>query len=161
MTSMRAMERNFGVAVVALVLRVILGVWFAISGIIKVFFTGLDQFTRDVANYRMVVAPLDAVVAYTLPWLEIVAGILLMLGLLRRGAILAISGLVAMFVVAIGWAWSQGLDISCGCQGGAEAMNYWGKALELTGYAVVLGWLWWVETRGGGSTDGAPVGSLT
>jgi len=159
MASMRSMERNVGLTVVALALRVILGVWFAISGIIKVFFTGLDQFTRDVANYRMVVAPLDAVVAYTVPWVEIVAGLLLMLGVLRRGAIVAIAGLVAMFAAAIGWAWSQGLDISCGCLGTAEAMNYWGKSLELTGYAVVLGWLWWVETSGNGSAGESPDGS--
>jgi uncharacterized membrane protein YphA (DoxX/SURF4 family) len=144
------MEPHGTSAIVALALRVILGVWFAITGIIKIFFVGLDRFTADVANYRLVTAPWDAVAAYTVPWFEVLAGACLMAGVLRRGAILMIGGLVAVFAVAVGSAWARGLDISCGCFGGGEPMNYWGKAAELSAYAVVLGWLWWTETRRGG-----------
>lgn len=152
------MESTGTLAIVALVLRVILGVWFAITGIIKIFFVGLDRFTADVANYRIVAAPWDAVAAYTVPWFEVVAGVCLMAGVLRRGAIVTIGGLVAVFAVAVGAAWARGLDISCGCFGGGEPMNYWGKAAELSAYAAVLGWLWWVETRRGG--DGLPAASM-
>lgn len=144
------MEANGSWAIVALALRVILGVWLAITGVIKIFFVGLDRFTVDVANYRLVTAPWDAVAAYTVPWFEVLAGACLMAGVLRRGAILTLGGLVAVFAVAVGSAWARGLDISCGCFGGGEPMNYWGKAAELSAYAVVLGWLWWAETRRGG-----------
>ncbi len=131
--------------VAALVVRVVLGLWFAYSGGQKIFVTGLDRFTRDVANYRLVGPPLDAVVAYTVPWVELVAGFCLILGILRRGSILTIAGLVVVFSVAIGWAWSQGLDISCGCLGSDAPINYWLKAAELCGYLLVLGWLWRIE----------------
>lgn len=131
--------------VLALVARVVLGFWFVYSGGVKIFGSGLDRFTRDIANYKLVGPPLDAIAAYTVPWFEIVAGVCLMLGILRRGAILTIAGLVAVFSICIGWAWAHQLDISCGCHGGDAPIHYWGKAAEFTGYFLMLGWLWWME----------------
>lgn len=131
----------------ALVLSVLLGGWFVYSGGVKIFDSGLDRFTRDVANYRLVKAPLDAVAAYTVPWLELIAGTCLVLGILRRGAILTIAGLVVVFAVSVAWAWAHKLDISCGCHGGDAPIQYWNKAFEFAGYFIVLGWLWWVESR--------------
>lgn len=133
--------------VAALIARVLLGTWFTYSGGLKIFGTGLDRFTRDIANYRLVAAPLDAVAAYTVPWVELVAGLCLVLGIMRRGAILSVAGLVVVFAISVGWAWSQGLDISCGCHGGDAPIRYWHKAAEFTCYFGVLGWLWWIETR--------------
>lgn len=143
----RFMELKGAGAVVALAARVMLGAWFLYSGGVKIFGTGLDRFTRDVANYRLLTEPWDGVVAYTLPWLEVVAGVCLMLGIWRRGAILLVAGMVGMFSVAIGWAWSKGLDISCGCRGGDAPIDYWAKVAEFAGYAVVLAGLWWWELR--------------
>src|SRR6478736_4799583 len=125
-----------GLAAGALAVRVLLGVWFVYSGGVKIFGSGLDRFTRDVANYQLVKPPWDAVAAYTVPWLELIAGVCLMLGILRRGAILTISGLVAVFSISVGWAWSKGLDISCGCHGGDAPIQYWHKAAEFAGYFV-------------------------
>jgi uncharacterized membrane protein YphA (DoxX/SURF4 family) len=131
----------------ALAARVALGCWFVFSGGMKVFGSGLDRFTRDVANYQLVGPPLDAVAAYSVPWFEITAGVCMMLGLLRRGAVLTLAGLVLVFAVCICWAWTRQLDIACGCHGGDAPIHYWGKALELGGYLMLLGWLWRVESR--------------
>ncbi len=133
--------------VAALVLRILLGLWFAYTGGLKIFGTGLDRFIRDVGNYKLVGPPWDAVAAYSVPWVELVAGFCLMLGIFRRGAILAIGGLVVVFSIAVGWAWSQGLDISCGCLASDAPMNYWRKVFEFLGYFTALGWLWWMEGR--------------
>jgi len=135
-------------AVAALILRVVLGVWFLYSGGVKVFGSGLDRFTRDVANYKIVSAPLDAVAAYTVPWFEIIAGLCLMLGILCRGAILTLAGLVCVFSFCIGWAWFHQLDISCGCHGGDAKIQYWNKVIEFTGYFAAFGWLWFQEGPG-------------
>jgi uncharacterized membrane protein YphA (DoxX/SURF4 family) len=128
-----------------LITRVLLGVWFVYSGGLKIFGTGLDRFTRDVGNYQLVKAPLDAVAAYTVPWLELIAGLCLMLGILRRGAMLTLAGLVVVFSVSVGWAWQRGLDISCGCLGSDAPMHYWYKTAELGAYFLILGGLWWRE----------------
>jgi uncharacterized membrane protein YphA (DoxX/SURF4 family) len=134
-------------AAAALIARVSLGAWFVYSGGMKIFGSGLDRFTRDIANYQIVGPPWDAVAAYTVPWLELVAGLCLMLGLLRRGALLTVAGLVVVFSISVGWAWSKGLDISCGCHGGDAPIHYWNKAAEFVGYFILLGWLWWMEKR--------------
>lgn len=131
----------------AIIPRVLLGLWFAYSGGLKIFGTGLDRFTRDVANYQLVKAPWDAVAAYSVPWLELVAGLCLMLGVLRSGALLTIAGLVGVFSISVGWAWVHGLDISCGCHGGDAPIQYWNKVAEFIGYFLLLGWLGWVEFR--------------
>ncbi len=133
--------------IAALTTRVLLGVWFIFSGGTKIFDSGLDRFTRDIANYQLVGPPLDAVAAYTVPWLELIAGVCLVLGILRRGAILTLAGLVVVFAICVGWAWAHQLDISCGCHGGDAPIQYWNKAAEFAGYFIVLGWLWWVESR--------------
>ena len=122
--------------VAALSLRVALGAWFTYSGGLKIFVTGLDKFTRDVANYKLVAARV-----------EVIGGLCLMLGILRKGTLLAMTGLVATFAVAVGWAWSKNLDISCGCHGGDAKLSYWTKAAELGAYFVAFGWLWYMEVR--------------
>jgi len=128
--------------IAALILRVGLGFWFTYSGGLKLFVIGLDRFTRDVANYQLVGPPFDAIAAYMVPWVELIAGLCLMLGLLHRGAILAIGGLVAVFTVAVGSAWIRQLDISCGCHGGDEPIRYWWKAAEFAFYSAALTFLW-------------------
>lgn len=133
--------------VLALVVRMALGGWFLYSGAFKVFHSGLDRFTRDVANYRIVGPPLDAVAAYAVPWFEVAAGLCLMAGLWRRGAILVLTGLVCVFAFCIGWAWFHQLDIACGCHGGDAKIRYWWKAAEFLFYFTVLGWLWSREKK--------------
>lgn len=137
--------------VLAWLLRVGLGSWFVWSGSHKVFVSGLSRFTQDVANYQLVTAPLDAVAAYTVPWVEMVAGICLLLGLLRQGTLLVLGGLVTVFAVAIAWAWSKQLDIACGCHGGDAPIRYWSKVLEFAAYYAAFAGLWWLEnSRPGG-----------
>lgn len=132
--------------VLAVIARVSLGLWFIYSGAVKILGSGLDRFTRDIANYQLVGPPLDAIAAYTVPWFEIFAGACLVLGILRRGAILTLAGLVGVFCVCVGWAWIHQLDISCGCHGGDAPIRYWNKAAEFTGYYLLLAWLWWRES---------------
>jgi len=134
--------------VLAVMARMALGAWFLYSGVVKWQGNGLDRFVQDVANYRMVAAPLDAVFAHGVVALECVAGLCLFFGLLRRGALLAVAGLVAMFSCAVGWAWLKQLDISCGCRGSDAPIQYWAKFAEFALYFVVLGALWMAENAG-------------
>ncbi len=146
------MEKNGfskGGEVVALAVRVCLGCWFVYSGGMKIFGSGLDRFTHDISNYKLVGPPLDVIAAYSVPWFEVIAGLCLMLGFFRRGALLTLAGLVCVFAFCIGWAWFHQLDISCGCHGTETKIQYWAKAAEFLGYFAVLAWLWRMEGRGG------------
>lgn len=134
--------------VVAVMCRMALGAWFVHSGISKWQGGGLDRFVQDVANYRLVAAPWDEVVAYGVWSLECMAGLALFFGILRRGALVCLAGLVVVFATAVTWAWHQQLDISCGCRGGGGSMHYAAKWAEFALYAVVLGMLGWAEAAG-------------
>ncbi|MGC4016930.1 MAG: MauE/DoxX family redox-associated membrane protein [Luteolibacter sp.] len=139
------MPPNRPLPMIALILRVLLGVWFLYSGGEKVFGSGLTEFTRAVANYRMVSAPWDAVIAYTLPWFEIVSGVCLMIGVLRKGALLLVAGMTVMFAIAVGHALREGLNIACGCRGSDAPMNYGGKFVEFAAYLLAVGFVWWQD----------------
>lgn len=135
------------IELLALIARVLLGVWFVYSGGLKLWGTGLDRFVTDIGNYKLVPPPLDAMAAYTVPWLELLAGLCLMLGLLMRGAIGVLFGLVVGFCVFIAWAWFQQLDISCGCHGSDAPIQYWAKVVEFMVYFALLSWLWRLEGK--------------
>ncbi|MFH1843989.1 MAG: MauE/DoxX family redox-associated membrane protein [bacterium] len=74
-----------------------------------------DAFAAVVYNYRLLPITLLHPFAMGLPWLELVAGIALLLGIFRRGAAALCLVMTVMFIVAITAALSRGLDISCGC----------------------------------------------
>jgi hypothetical protein len=54
-------------------------------------------------------------VAVILPWLELLCGLLLIGNVWSETALVAILGMLGVFVLATGQAWARGLDISCGC----------------------------------------------
>lgn len=138
---------------IALTLRVLMGAWFVYAGGLKIFATGLDRFVTDIENYKLVSGQAAIFVAYLIPWVEVVAGLCFMLGVLRKGAWLAMLGLVIAFTLSVGSAWWRGLDISCGCLGGTEPISYWRKAAEFAVYFAALAWIGWVEWRRKPGTD--------
>lgn len=80
------------------------------------------EFARIVYHYQ-VIGPSKALgyvpanlLAVTLPWIELVAGALLIAGAWRREAAAATAAMLAAFIGAVGFAMAQGIDISnCGC----------------------------------------------
>jgi uncharacterized membrane protein YphA (DoxX/SURF4 family) len=80
------------------------------------------DFARIVYHYRLA-GPSAALgfvpanlLAIVLPWVELVCGLLLIVGLWRREAAVVTAAMLVVFVVAVGWALSQGIDLrNCGC----------------------------------------------
>lgn len=76
-----------------------------------------------VKAYQLLPDSIAVTVGHILPILEIVVGVLLVVGLLTRVAA-AIAGLLMLaFVVGIAWAWARGLRIDCGCFGGGGQLG--------------------------------------
>ena len=90
-----------------------LGVVFVIACLHKIAHPG--SFALDVATYDIVPLQLVNLMAITLPWVELFAGLMLIIGFRTRGAALAISGMMVIFIAAIAIALAKGLDMSCGC----------------------------------------------
>lgn len=73
------------------------------------------SFALDIATYDIL--PLAAInlVAIGLPWIELIAGVMLMAGWRVRGSSLVVAGMMLVFLLALCIALARGLDMSCGC----------------------------------------------
>lgn len=101
------------------VARIALGLVFVVAGLAKI--VNLGAFADQVHNFRILPVALENLAAMTLPWIEVVAGLALLLGLrARSGAVLA-AVLMAVFTVAVAQAMARGLDFECGCFGTADS----------------------------------------
>ncbi len=121
------------------------GALFVWSGIAKV--KNPISFAEAVRNFRIVGDPVAPALAHFLPWLEVFAGLGAMWERTRQGAVALLTLLLLGFTVAVASAWVRGLDISCGCFGSAEAMNYPVKIAQNLGLVAVGIWLWWAARR--------------
>lgn len=86
-------------------------------------------FSRIIYGYRILPGPAINLMAIALPGVELVAGALLVAGLLRRGAALTIALSLAVFIIALGFNLARGLDFDCGCLSFARSKP--GAALDL------------------------------
>jgi uncharacterized membrane protein YphA (DoxX/SURF4 family) len=77
----------------------------------------LEHFHDQVDQYQLLPHALEAPFAYTLPFVELLVGLYLLLGLLTRIAALVGCVLMVLFLVAQGQAWARGLSLDCGCFG--------------------------------------------
>lgn len=96
-----------------LFLRLFVGGVFIYASIDKIAHPG--QFAHAIENYRILPYFLVNIFAIILPWVELVAGLLLISGVWSGASALIISGLLTMFIIAIMAGLVRGLDISCGC----------------------------------------------
>jgi uncharacterized membrane protein YphA (DoxX/SURF4 family) len=96
-----------------LLLRVALGLVFIIASLDKI--ENPSQFAKNIANYRLLPYEFTHGVAIVLPWLEIITGSLLVLGVWTRANALLTSSMLLVFIFAVSQALWRQLDISCGC----------------------------------------------
>lgn len=128
-------------------LRVALGAVFIVASLDKI--QNPEAFATSIANYRLLPYKLINGIAIVLPWLELVTGTLLVLGVWIRASTMILWGLLLAFSVAISQALARGLDISCGCFSTnpvAERMSWWTLIWDL----IWLSWgiLIWIFDHG-------------
>ena len=99
-----------------LLARLGLGVVLLLAGYLKAQSPSKAQMA--VRAYRLLPVGIANFFGLVLPWLEIGAGILLIVGIAVRYSSLFGGALMLLFVGAISQAWARGLSIDCGCFGG-------------------------------------------
>lgn len=129
-----------------LLARLFLGGVLIWAGAVKVGHPLTSQ--RAVQAYEIMPAELAGYIGLALPFVEIVLGALLVLGLLTRPVAVVSTLLMVVFVAAIAQAWARGLTIDCGCFGGggqvgADETGYPQEIARDAGFAVAGAWLWW------------------
>jgi uncharacterized membrane protein YphA (DoxX/SURF4 family) len=101
---------------IGLVCRLTLGGVLFVAGYLKV--DKLEVSQMAVRSYELLPIPLANFLGQTLPFFEVVVGLLLIVGAATR-AVAALGGFTMfIFIIAIAQAWARGLNIDCGCFGG-------------------------------------------
>lgn len=117
----RARAWSRGQPWVSTVLRLGLAAVALAAGFPKI--TDIPASTRAVRAYDILPESLVPTVGIVLPMVEIILGVLLLLGLFTRFAAIAFGGLMVVFILGIASAWARGLTIDCGCFGGGGAIE--------------------------------------
>ncbi len=97
-----------------LLLRLILGAFFVYASLDKIWSPA--AFAKIVYQWQVVGPVPSNLVAVTLPWVELLAGLLLLAGFWKREAALVVALMLVVFLVAAGSVMARGIDVeNCGC----------------------------------------------
>lgn len=131
---------------IGLLARLVLGGSLLVAGLLKV--TNLEANVLSVRAYQLHFIPyeLQKAIGYAQPFVEILVGALIVVGLFTRAS--AALGTLAMlvFIVGIASLWARGLSVDCGCfsKGGAtDDPHYLREIIRDTVFALCGLWLLW------------------
>lgn len=93
--------------------QIALGLFFVIAALPKI--VDPPSFAHMIYNYRIVPSWALNVMALTMPWIELFAGLALILGIWRGTARTIIAAMLVTFIIAIGINLARGNAIDCGC----------------------------------------------
>ncbi len=111
-----------------LIMRVLIGLIFIYASYDKIL--DPSKFARDISNYHVVPFGLENTIAIILPWLELVIGLGIVLGVCINGNTLICGGLLTLFILLIFQAILRGFNIDCGCGLKEGEMVGWSKIIE-------------------------------
>jgi uncharacterized membrane protein YphA (DoxX/SURF4 family) len=130
-----------------------LGAIFVIAAIPKI--ADPPSFAHMIYNYRLVPGSLINVSALILPWVELLAGLALILGVWRAAARTIIGILLAIFIIAISINLARDNAIDCGCfnvadRGKTHEQRIFDMKVDVLrdlGMLLMVGQLWWAQKR--------------
>jgi uncharacterized membrane protein YphA (DoxX/SURF4 family) len=106
-------------------------------------------FASHVAAYQILPYAMNYLVAATLPYVEFLAGILLLLNVRVRPALAVVGSMTLVFMVALTSVWLRGLEIDCGCfdPGGGQDVTAGVALMRDVGLMVLVVLTWWLRSR--------------
>ena len=116
------------------------------------------SFAHMIYNYRVLPGNLINIVALVMPWLELVTGLALLLGIWTRPARNLIALMLLVFIVAIAFNLMRGNAIDCGCFDVTAANKTYQERIDDMKWVIVrdigmllmVAQLWWAEKKGSG-----------
>lgn len=107
------MQRIWNLTTLFVVLRFMLAVVFIYASIDKILHPA--DFAAIVKDYKVLPDILINLTAIILPWLELVLGVLLVLGRWQEGTLLLVNLLLIAFWATLVFNYFRGVDVGCGC----------------------------------------------
>jgi len=102
--------------------QIVAGLIFLASALAKI--ADLSAFAGSIHNFRLEpIVPMVAtnLLAMTVPWVELVAGLALLCGVRPRAGAIVYTVLLSVFTIGVVAAMARGLSFDCGCFGKANA----------------------------------------
>ncbi|MEO8348011.1 MAG: MauE/DoxX family redox-associated membrane protein [Acidobacteriota bacterium] len=93
--------------------QIALGAVFVVAALPKI--ADPPAFAHMIYNYRLLPGGLVNVLTLVLPWVELLAGLALILGVWKKEVAVVAAVLVLVFIVAIGFNLVRGHAVDCGC----------------------------------------------
>ncbi len=106
------------------------------------------EFGLVIATYDILPTAAINAVALFLPWLELVAAVFLILGIKTRIQVIAINGMLVVFILAISSVMVRGIEMKgCGCfaSAEAEAQISWGYVIRDVVWFAIGGFIFLME----------------
>jgi putative oxidoreductase len=107
------MDKNKVISLFLILLKMSLGFVFVVASLGKIIDPA--AFAADVYSYAILPSFIVPAFAALVPWIEFVAGALLMLDIAPKSNALIINLLLLSFIGAIALDLARGVEISCGC----------------------------------------------
>ena len=127
--------------------RLALALVFVYAGAVKI--QDIIAFAGHVAAYQILPYAMNYLVAATLPYVEFLAGVLLLLNVRVRPALVAVGGMTLVFMAALVAVLVRGLDIDCGCfdPAGGQDVSAGVALLRDLGLLGLVALTWWLRGR--------------
>ncbi len=128
--------------------QIVAGLIFLASALAKV--ADLPAFAVSIHNFRLdPIVPMVAtnLLAMTIPWIELIAGLALVGGVRPRAGAIVYTVLLSVFTLGVVAAMARGLSFDCGCFGKASAGPVGLKKLAENFAMIALGVVASVERR--------------
>lgn len=106
------MKNNY-LGIILFVIKLTLGITFIYSSYHKI--ADPAEFAKILYGYAIFPGGSINILAITIPFVELIAGFSLILGMFPRSALLIINGLLLVFILMIGFNLLRGHQFDCGC----------------------------------------------
>jgi putative oxidoreductase len=136
---MRALERLLQSPWLVGLCRIGVGIVFVVAALSKI--GDPAAFATQIHHFRIAPIATEHLIALTLPWVELLAGLGLVLDVRARAGAWLSAAMMAAFTLMVASAMARHLDFECGCFGTADATRVGLKKLlenlALTGAALI------------------------
>jgi len=107
------MKKTTVKSTIAIIIRIILGFLFLYASLDKIIYP--SKFAEVIYNYRVLPVELVNICAILVPWIEVIIGVMLLIGIWVDASAFMLSSITFVFTFLIISAIFRGLNIECGC----------------------------------------------